>query len=187
LGIEGVAEPGDRPSRLNLEALVHHVAQGEQIVALRQFHLAAHGKGTGAVILGQATSEGIKLAADQAILDSSGLELLKFTKTATAVNEVTIANAATGNAPSIAATGETNVPLIVKAKGTGTLTLGQATGSVQIATVATDKIGLYDATPVVRANHIIDAAGGAVNDAEARTAINAVLVALENIGILKTS
>ena len=44
-------------------------------------------------------------------------------------------------------------------------------------------IGLYGVNAVVQAAHIADPAGGATQDAEARTAINAILVALENIGI----
>lgn len=45
------------------------------------------------------------------------------------------------------------------------------------------QIGLYGVTPVSRAAHIADPSGGGTQDAEARTAINAILVALENIGI----
>lgn len=55
-----------------------------------------------------------------AIADGGGLELLKFSETASAVNEVTIANAATGNGPTVAATGDdTNIPLNLNSKGTG--------------------------------------------------------------------
>ena len=54
-----------------------------------------------------------------AIADGGGLELLKFSETASAVNEVTIANAATGNGPTVAATGDDdNVPLNLNSKGT---------------------------------------------------------------------
>lgn len=53
------------------------------------------------------------------ILDSAGLELLRFSETATAVNEVTITNAATGGNPSIAATGDdTHIDLVLSSKGT---------------------------------------------------------------------
>ena len=38
-----------------------------------------------------------------------------------------------------------------------------------------------------QANHIADPTGGTTADAESRTAIAAILVALENLGILKTS
>jgi hypothetical protein len=60
-----------------------------------------------------------------AIRDSSDNELVKFSKTASAVNELTIANAATTGAPSISATGgDTNVDLELTPKGTGNLTVG---------------------------------------------------------------
>ena len=50
------------------------------------------------------------------------LELLKFSETASAVNEFTIANASTGNNPVLSATGgDTNVGLEFTAKGTGTI------------------------------------------------------------------
>jgi hypothetical protein len=89
--------------------------------------LIVAGKGTGSVNLGQATSTGVKLVADQPILDSAGNELIKFVKTATAVNEVTVTNAATGNAVTITATGgDTNVGLSISAKGTGVVTINDA-------------------------------------------------------------
>lgn len=78
------------------------------------------GKGTGAVKLGQATSTDVRLTADQPIADSSGNEYLKFSKTSSAVNEITVTNAATTTSPSITATGgDTNISLKLGAKGTG--------------------------------------------------------------------
>jgi hypothetical protein len=56
-----------------------------------------------------------------AILDTSGNELINLTATGSAVNEITLANAASGNAPTITAAGETNVSLNLVPKGTGTL------------------------------------------------------------------
>lgn len=86
--------------------------------------LTVAGKGTGAINLGQATSTGVKLVADQPILDSSDNELVKFSKAATAVNEVTIGNAATGNGPTFSATGgDTNIDLNLTPKGTGAVNL----------------------------------------------------------------
>ena len=88
------------------------------------------GKGTGSVNLGQATSTGIKLVADQPILDSASNELIKFTKATTAVNEITIANAATGNGVSVSATGgDTDIDINVAGKGTGAVNIGQATST----------------------------------------------------------
>ena len=55
----------------------------------------------------------------QAIGDGT-LELLKFSETALAVNEITVTNAATGNAPGLSATGDdTNVNLSLAGKGAG--------------------------------------------------------------------
>jgi len=54
------------------------------------------------------------------IQDTNGAELLKVTATSSAVNEVTLANAATGNNPTLSATGDdTNVGVDVTPKGTG--------------------------------------------------------------------
>lgn len=54
------------------------------------------------------------------ILDSNGNELFKFTATGSAVNEITLANAAAGGSPTIAATGDdTNVGIKFLNKGTG--------------------------------------------------------------------
>ena len=53
------------------------------------------------------------------ILDTSGNELLLLTATGSAVNEITLANAASGGAPSLTASGETNVSLNLVPKGTG--------------------------------------------------------------------
>jgi len=161
--------------------------------------LLARGKGTGAVKLGQATSVGVLLVADQPILDSSANEFVKFAKTANAVNEVTVTNAATGNAPILGATGgDTNIGLKVVGKGTGTVTVGQATGKVAIGTAATDYVGLYGVTPVVCPDHIADAATQSLTGDDTvdktktqadltscKNAINAILVALENIGLVK--
>jgi hypothetical protein len=57
------------------------------------------------------------------ILDTNGNELVVLTATSSAVNEVTLANAATGGAPTITASGETNVGITLAAKGTGVIQL----------------------------------------------------------------
>ncbi len=59
----------------------------------------------------------------QAIGDGT-LELIKFTETASAVNEITVTNAATSNGPEISATGgDTNIDLKLTPKATGKLIL----------------------------------------------------------------
>jgi len=58
------------------------------------------------------------------INDNNGNEEIIFTTTTSAVNELTIANAATGNAPEIAATGDdTDIDLKLTPKGAGKLNL----------------------------------------------------------------
>ena len=57
-----------------------------------------------------------------AINDTNNNELIKFTATASAVNEVTITNAASGNSPTISATGSgTNLNINMTAKGSGSI------------------------------------------------------------------
>jgi hypothetical protein len=59
------------------------------------------------------------------INDVNGNELLLVSATAAAVNEVTLANAAAGGAPSLTATGgDTNISLNLAAKGTGAVQAG---------------------------------------------------------------
>jgi hypothetical protein len=63
--------------------------------------------------------------------DSNGNEQIIFTATASAVNEVTIANAATGNDPTFTASGsDTNIGLDFIPKGTGAVTF-LGTGKIQ--------------------------------------------------------
>lgn len=58
------------------------------------------------------------------LTDANGNEWIKQTATSSAVNEITIANAATGNDPVISATGDdTNVGLTLTPKGTGSVKL----------------------------------------------------------------
>ena len=59
------------------------------------------------------------------ISDTNGNELINLTATSSAVNEITIANAATGvTGPVISATGETNVGINVNPKGSGVFNSG---------------------------------------------------------------
>jgi hypothetical protein len=82
------------------------------------------------------------------ILDTSGNELINFTATGSAVNELTIANAATGvTGPVISATGETNVGININPKGSGVLNSGGA--AVKIAgteTIFVPSSAMYGST-----------------------------------------
>jgi hypothetical protein len=83
--------------------------------------------------------------------DSNGNEEIIFTATASAVNEVTIANAATGNNPNFTASGsDTNVGINFTPKGTGAVTFN-GTGKIQaikekvtVTAVATTGATNYD-------------------------------------------
>jgi hypothetical protein len=67
------------------------------------------------------------------ISDTNGNELLKVTATASAVNEITVANAATGNNPVLSATGsDTNIGITLTPKGTGDAVL--TSGNLVIGT-----------------------------------------------------
>ena len=73
------------------------------------------------------------------LADSSGNELLILDLNASAVNEITLANAATTVSPSLSATGgDTNISLTLNAKGTGSLIVGTTTANA-------DKLALLPA------------------------------------------
>jgi len=72
-----------------------------------------------------------KIADAGFIADANGNEQVIFQTTASAVNEVEITNAATGNGPIIGSSGETNVDLNLNPKGTGVLKSGSS--AVKIA------------------------------------------------------
>jgi hypothetical protein len=58
--------------------------------------------------------------------DTNANELIKVTATGSAVNEFTVANAATGSGPTLSATGgDTNVNININAKGTGSVEIGK--------------------------------------------------------------
>jgi hypothetical protein len=62
------------------------------------------------------------------ILDTNGNELFLLTATASAVNEITLANADTGNKPTFTATGDdTDIGVSIQPKGSGTVTIDALT------------------------------------------------------------
>lgn len=79
--------------------------------------------GTLATLAGSQTFTNKTLTSPQigtAILDTNGNELLALTATASAINEITITNAATGNNPKISATGgNSNIGISYQTKGAG--------------------------------------------------------------------
>lgn len=69
------------------------------------------------------------------LLDANGNELLKFAKVASAVNELTATNAATGSGPILSATGgDSNIDINLTPKGTGDVVVNgdlRVTGATQ--------------------------------------------------------
>lgn len=72
------------------------------------------------------------------ILDTNGNEILTLTATPAAVNELTLANAATGSAPSLTATGnDADIDINLVAKGTGIL---KSAGVAVVTTTGTQTL-----------------------------------------------
>ena len=94
------------------------------------------GDGTGTSVgLNVGSGKKLKLVGD--VIDGNNNELLKVTAAASAVNELTLANAATGNNPTLSATGgDTNIGINLTAKGAGNIALSASTGSVLLSTNA---------------------------------------------------
>jgi hypothetical protein len=91
----------------------------------------------------------------------------------------------------LAVTGATTLTGLLTANGG--ITLGDAqniafntTTGTKIGTATTQKIGFWNATPVVQQSAVADASGGVVIDAEARTALNSLLAKLRTLGIIAT-
>jgi hypothetical protein len=78
-----------------------------------------------------------KIADAGFIADANGAEQIIFQTTASAVNELEVTNAATGNNPAIAASGgDTNVGLALKTKGTGVIQAEDSGGNVSAVKIA---------------------------------------------------
>jgi hypothetical protein len=103
---------------------------------------AAAGTGT-SVGLNVGSGKNLKLVGN--VIDTNGNELLKLTATASAVNELTLANAATGGAPVLSATGgDTNIGIAFTPKGTGGVVFpAGAVGTPAITTTGDTNTGIY--------------------------------------------
>ena len=64
---------------------------------------------------------------------------------------------------------------------------GSYSWEITVGADASAKVGFHGATPTAQAAHIPDPSGGTTVDAEARAAINAILMALEGKGLLAAS
>ena len=111
----------------------------------------------GAVVDDTTPQLGGQLDVNGNALGDGTLELLKFSETGSAVNEFTLANAATGNGPTLSSTGDdTNVDININPKGTGVLKSG--TAAVKVA----GKESIWIPAVAMYANTTAGAEGGQV-------------------------
>lgn len=102
------------------------------------------GDGTGTSVgLNIGSGKKLKIVGD--VIDTNGNELLKVSATASAVNELTLANAATGGTPTLSATGnDTNIGIALTPKGTGGIVFpAGAVGTPAITTTGDTNTGIY--------------------------------------------
>jgi hypothetical protein len=97
----------------------------------------------------------IQLPDTKAIEDDSGNEYIKFSKTASAVNELTVTNQATGSNPSISATGDdTNIGLEFSTKGTGAIKFNDLAYIPQQALTSSSNAVAWDVQSSPNAYHL---------------------------------
>ena len=89
---------------------------------------------TGTQTLTNKTLTAPKIADAGFIADANGNEQVIFQTTTSAVNELEITNAATGNPPIIGASGETNVDVHIKPKGSGETRIGTGAAAATLTT-----------------------------------------------------
>ena len=94
---------------------------------------------TGTQTLSNKTLTAPKIADAGYIADANGAEQIIFQTTGSAVNELEVTNAATGNPPILGASGETNVGLHIKPKGSGETIIGSGGANATLTTS-----GAYD-------------------------------------------
>jgi|TARA_R100001443_G_scaffold17818_3_gene28398 hypothetical protein len=93
---------------------------------------------------GDLDTNSFNIAFDDAhgINDENGNEQIIFQTTSSAVNELEVTNAATGNPPILGASGETNVDVHIKPKGTGETRIGTGAAAATLTTSGTHDLVL---------------------------------------------
>ena len=106
----------------------------------------------------------IKIDDAHFIADDDGNEQIIFQKTGSAVNELEVTNASTGNPPILGASGETNVDLHIKPKGSGEVVIGTGSASATLTTSGTHDLVLDTNSGTNSGNiTITDGANGDIN------------------------
>lgn len=136
-------------------------------------------------------------AEESALVLSAGragalLEAARFVAEASAVNGLLVVGSATGQPVTLHARGaDTNIAIGLRAKGTGAagLVSGGGTTGIRVSNAGNELVGatgFFGAPPASQPTAVADAAGGATVDAEARTALNALLARLRTLGLIAT-
>lgn len=99
---------------------------------------------------------------------------------------VEVVPGATGVATTLASYGETNTTLRIRGTGTGALQLRNPADNATRIVVGATGIGFFGAAEAAQPTAVADASGGATTDAEARTALNALLARLRTLGLIAT-
>ena len=137
-------------------------------------------------------SKNIQVASTYGIIDENSNEQIKFSTTASATNEITIANAAAGSSPVISATGgDTNVGLTLTPKGDlGRITLNgesKVFGIFENATITTtfQTTLNYDVlTQAVLFANVVDTSNFTVNlRGNSSTPLNSALATGESVTV----
>lgn len=109
-------------TNMQMQSLLGNAGSGDMLLGTAQTVTAAKTFNAGT----------LKIASGGDLVDANGNELFKFTATGSAVNELTLANAATGGNPNITASGgDTNIGLDFTVKGSGEFrVLGTGTNTI---------------------------------------------------------
>lgn len=103
--------------------IVGPAAASTRVMTIPDANFTAARTDAGQTFTGVQTFTSPKIITD--ISDTNGNELFKLTATSSAVNEFTVANAATGSGPTLSATGsDTNINMNITPKGTGDVVVG---------------------------------------------------------------
>ncbi len=121
------------------------------------------------------------------ILDTNGNELALLTATGSAVNEFTIANAATGNDPTLSATGgDSNIDIAIKPKGTGETVFGTGAANATLTSSGAHDL-ILDTNSGTNSGTITitDAANGDITIAPNGTGVAKAVDAADATGAIK--
>ena len=139
-------------------------------------------QGAGKVVLGQTGCTGVQLLVNQPLLDTSGNELIAFTQTGGAVNQVNITNCGTSAAPVIGTSGgDTDIPLRISVKGAAFIYAG--TRVIESAILSSDNTAgniTYSVQNVI--SNILDRDPNGSARADATPSAASIVTALKDVG-----